>query len=161
MTNISYMRAGASCLPLIGPWVGAYNLWEGTQERSSIFLVDRLTRTQIGLISSQGGQSIFLGTANQAQDALQTLEARITELRNKYLPSVEKSRVYAICGIVGNVLSVALLVKLTALGILSGARPLIAGFTFKAMIASFTLNAIVLSCYLYQCNKIRKNLQTT
>lgn len=158
MANISYMRAGASCLPFVGSWVALYNALEVKAEMPSR-TIETLIGIQTLVINSQRILPTLAsfpkgnaeGNADGIRDAQQALEAQRTELRNKYLPAREKGRVYAICGIVGNVLSVALLVGLTALGILSGAYPLIWG-------AYFTFQAIVLGCNLYQHNKVIKEL---
>ncbi len=144
MSNISYVRAGASCLPMIGPFVALYNAIEVKKEMEVALdpLVDSLISMKVGLIHRFRMETPF-SALNEARQELQISQ---NEFRNKYLLPAQKGRIYAICGIAGNVLSVALLVALTAFGVLSGIVPVTWGVVF-------TFQAIVLSWNLYQHNK--------
>ena len=87
MNNISYLRAGVSCVPVIGPFVGLYNMLEVHQS-----------------IASYRGHMHATGEPNPL------LLSRASQ----------NGRTYSACAIVGNVLTLALIVGLVAFGILSG-----------------------------------------
>ncbi len=126
MANISCIRAGASCLPIVGPFVGWYNRFEFGNEligmREALFVFTEKSKTEL------------------------------TEIKNEYLPIAEKGRVYILCDIVGNVLSVATVVGLIALRILSPLLGVVAA-------AVFTLQAVHLIRRLPELNMIIEGLQ--
>lgn len=150
MENISYVRAGASCLPLIGFFIGAlYNAFEFKKEKSSSPWNHLLGWQRTDLIGLK--VSVFAATGNKAGLYLvkPMLETECNELQNKQLLAAKKNRIYTISEIVGNVLSVALLVSLTTIGTLNAQSPLIFGG-----IAAYTAQAVVLSNKLDQHNKL-------
>lgn len=177
MANISSIRAGASCLPIIGPLVGLYNVVEVEREVTSPSLVTSLDRMRTltaqtnktldelkqslqdlkarrfgpgGVLGSCSALAVQIDGMNQS---IKGLEAQEIAYRDKWLPASQKGRLYAICGVVGNVVSVATVAGLIALGILNMVPGIIA-------IALFTFQAVVLSCHLYQHNKFITALQT-
>ena len=143
MSGVSYIQAGVSCLPLVGPFVGFYTNWKLKNEMESGVALESLSLSATGMMR---GLSAFAGNEKGVEEAQRSLDEQNALLRNKYLGGSQRGRIYAICGIVGNVLSVALLVGLTALRILSVQVGLIWCF-------AFTLQAIVLSLNLRNHNK--------
>ena len=116
MANISCIRAGASCLPIVGPFVGWYNRFEFRND----------------LIGMTEALSRFTGES----------KTELTEIKNKYLPLAQKARAYHICDIVGNVLSVAAVVGLIALRMLSLLPGVVAAalFAWRAIVSSGRLS---------------------
>ena len=152
MTNISYMRAGASCLPLVGPFVGLYNALEVKNELSSRHL--SLSNLRYTITGVQKTLAALTGTQEGVDKSAQEQERQRAELKNKCLSASQKGCLYAICGIVGNVLSIATLVGLVALGILSVVPEVVVAP------ASFTFQAVFLSYILHQHNENIQALQT-
>ena len=172
MDNISYVRAGISCLPVIGPYMSLVNncqiltelgvsdfhmnAWKSTSEP----LMERLEllRKRLCSLSIYSGLCISLREETDAQKRLE-LKKHIAELREK-IPRIdqegwqvmlqnereahsewrkewqviksegleiknradlisEKRNIHFLCGTVGSVLTVATVVALVALGILS------------------------------------------
>lgn len=116
MANISCVRAGASCLPFLGPLISVHNVSEIKQRISSMFLMRR------ALAATQASSGEVSGGVEKTEKKVKE-EAR---LRNIY----EEGRIYSVYGIVGNVLSVALLVGLTALGVFIEVNLLLICFPF-------------------------------
>lgn len=133
MANALIVRAYASCLPLIGPVVMGYNLWEVNRELRALRPV--LTRTEdIGILAIARGLS---------------KEKNQNEFKDKYTSIALKNHVYLSCGIVGEVLSAATVAVLVACKILSEKPGVIVG-------GVFAFHAVALGALLYLSHR-RKN----
>ena len=145
MTNISYLRAGASCLPLIGPFVGLYNTIETENEikLSSDRKIDPVCKMRLNLAGIK---------MERGQNPKQELQTEKNELINTFMPKFQKGRLYASCAIIGNVLSVATIVGLVALNILSGVL-------VPITLSLFSSNAIIACSFLFQHTKNSNALQ--
>jgi len=136
MQNISYVRAGISCLPFVGPLAGTYNAWEVSREIAASNQLQKSEDVNARLLALQGN----LGSGEDRSKAIQKLQEIGNARSDRNLPICEKGRLYSICAAVGNVLTVATIVSLVALGILSGTAPvmyLAAGCTLLALVNSW------------------------
>lgn len=115
MTSISYPRAIASCLPMVGPFVAVYNVLKADREIPRGFAADMgfapALRNLERLFQVFSGQGV---SEQQAREVDTIRNRRISDV----LLLLEEKRLYTICGLVGSVLSVACIVGLVALGIL-------------------------------------------
>lgn len=139
MEPISYARARAACLPMIGPLVTLYNLLEIKREHRFLSEGNELFAARAGLI---GLSALFSNPTN----ALQELERERDEFRNRNLEVLHKGRFYSIFGIVGDVLSLATTIGLIAFKILNVELGIILSL-------SYTFQAAALSYNLYQHKK--------
>jgi hypothetical protein len=124
MASVSYPRAIASCLPIVGPLVAAYY---GRESSSNVELF--CSTTALALRRLQEG-------ARPTEQLGQAISNHLSSFRNENLPKCERQRIYAICGLVGSALSSALMVGLIALGIFSRAEalPLACAFLFHVFL---------------------------
>lgn len=137
MEKISYMQAGASCLPVVGPFLGIANyLTEGIKFSSTVASLCKMK-------SKADGKSKF--------DFEQILQS--PELKNQYLSFKQKHRLYAICNMVGTVLTIATIVGLVAFAIFTGIDPVSQLSWFGLEISAC---AGVWACGLYQDNPEKK-----
>jgi hypothetical protein len=118
MNNISYLKAAAFCVPVVGPIVSTPTI---------LHIYDKL---------------LF----HTDTDAIYEDVTPMSPQDEPFLDTIQKGRIYSICGLIGSILSVALAIKVIALGILVGTSGTIA-------IASFTLLAFMHGCNLYRCKE--------
>ena len=147
MPNFSYIRAATSCLPFIGPLVSVYNACEANNEMALNSLCNSFSNIQTSVAKLGMAFSSFEDNPNAVKNAQEPFRQELQRQKNqraqdleKRLLACKKGRVYSICGIVGNVLSLALVVGLIALRILR-APVLIssAGFIVQAVVLSYNL----------------------
>jgi hypothetical protein len=146
MRDFNKVRAGLSCLPLVGPFIAMYNALEVKGELSLSSPLDQLSLTAASLSRLAGTLSPLSGNTEGVDKANEPLESCQHELTKRLLSVSQKGRLYSICGIVGSVLSVATEVGLIALGILTVVPGVVAA-------AYFTFQVAVLSYNLYRHNK--------
>jgi hypothetical protein len=152
MSSISYIRAGVSCLPIIGPLVALYNVLEVRNELSNDPLLDSLTQLKLSMIQMVGGLSAFTGRKEGVDKARQDLETEKNKIQDRFISPTQKGRFYALCGVVGNVLSAITAVALAAIGIVAKGEAIFWGI-------SFTVHAILHGYLCYQHNKNLNALQ--
>jgi hypothetical protein len=152
MTPLSYVLAGASCVPIVGPYVNLYNIWKLTEELLQNPVVSSLENSRDQLTGIRIAFAALSGNDAQLEEVDLELQERIETHTNKYIPLYQKGQVYTICGIVGDVLSIALLVSLTALEILAAPHTVIIS-------GCFVVQAALLSYGLYRLNEKIDNLQ--
>ena len=165
MTSISYLQA-ASCLPIIGPVFSLYSCWNvlnkisPTKQESISYKTDwRIYDLINAEISNELPNNYYycreiispqlVAKANQNMQDMISLRAK---LPNKYRPANEKSRIDAICALVGNILTLALTVGLVALGIITITQATVT----TAYVAALALLPIAV---LYQTTKNMKMFQ--
>lgn len=148
------VRAGFSCLPVVGPVVSLYNACEVKAELSESPLQGQLRQLRYSLTGARGGLAAMAGNREGAIQVDQEVDEHRDELRRKCLVPSEKGRAYSKYGIIGNVLTVALVVALIAFGVFTGplTTPLI-------LIGCFTFQALVHSYNFYQHTKNIDRLQ--
>lgn len=152
MSSISYVQAGASCLPIIGPFIALYNMLDVLDEGALDSFSAAVTKAQASIILTQGTFAAHKKDLGGVNKAIQEVEKLNTEMQNKYLPISEKASVYAICGIAGNILSIAAMITLVAFGILGSAASAIC-------CACFAFQAVCWGYSFYQCNQAIEALQ--
>lgn len=146
MQSISYVRAGVSCLPLVGPLVGAFNAAELERDLSWNAVTDTVLQTRIGVILLQANVMQLAGGNVENEQVQRDVEGWEAIRRNGYSLDCQKARIYTICGIVGDVLSIAIVVGLIASGILGAVGGFIAA-------APYAFQAADLGCDLYLRSK--------
>jgi hypothetical protein len=136
MANISYVRAAASCLPFVGPFVALYNLSGVRKEVPSPFQ-NQLSEMRYNLIGEQGKMAAARGDQGGRDKAINELETEKAKIINNHMAICQKGRMYATCGIVGSVLSVATAIGLIALGILSPPLGFVVAASFTGQTAAW------------------------
>lgn len=143
MSSISYVRAGISCLPIIGPFVAYYNV---IQVKNELFnpLINALTQLNLSMTQLKDSLPLLSGKKESLDVALQDIETKKKKLKDRFIPIIQKGRFYSLCGVVGNIVSVITAVALASMGILVRSQAIFLG-------VNFTLHAFldVYVCYLH------------
>lgn len=135
MESVSYLRAGAACFPIIGPFVSVYNTIQ-LQTSSPLDVTDSVN---LSLLRMRATLAALQENAEALRSVQNELETKKSAFKREYLPLREKAQIYCICGLVGNVLSIAATVGLVALGILGKVAGPIAIFSFAIQAVSYGL----------------------
>lgn len=120
MSNTTYIRAAASMLPFIGPLIGAVNLHSVDNEIVS--LQDKVTILV-------GGKTVFTASHQRGVDR---------RAEPEFIETYQKARLYAVAGLVGNIVTLIYRVRLYTLGVLPfiGTIPV---WTGMAVFCAYTL----------------------
>lgn len=150
-SNVSFIRAAASCTPFIGTLVGVYNSLETNIELQNCNspLLRSLEGMQVGLIQLQAAMSAFSGSREgleQAEAHAHRLQAESAKEKQKLIEVLEKGSLYFKYGITSSLLSVAAIVGLFAFGFFTMPGTIL-------MLAAFSFNIAVHARNLYQANR--------
>lgn len=150
--NISFPRAAVSCLPLVGTFVGIYNTIETKNQFKSLRspLLRSQDKMQSAIIQLQDSPSALGGSQEAIQatkELAQEFKAEREQRKQKLIEVLEKRAFYSKCGLVSNILSIAGVVVLFALGFFTTPGTIL-------MLAAFSLNVGIHARNLYEVNQI-------
>ena len=134
MSAISYPRAALSFLPLVGGWIGTYNVFDAIDEatdnvKSSAKKTDEL-QSKMDHVNMRIRR---MGRSENPQEEINNLEQTVLDIKTAAIEEkrkpdqyrsilLEKVQVYTLCGIVGDILTMVTVVSAVALGVFAASE---------------------------------------
>lgn len=115
-TGVSYTRAAISCLPLVGSGMQLYNFIEIKQELNGLEISRDLSALEAELSMISGSKFYFIKSQWTVAGEIQKERNQL----NEKIPLLKKLVVYDACSTISALLSLAGIVSLVALGVLTG-----------------------------------------